>query len=267
MNTRRLVSLLFVVTSILLPNRLLAQGRTFDLSRMRPLTDDHKTPAEDRIATGIQCLEEELANPSEETWGMVAGPIDSGYIQGVIAGTIAFPGAEAPQFLRKKRDEAKDLRLKDLLTIALARTGAQDTIPDVARIAVKDPEGNIRTQAMVTLWNFTLTPAPTDNPLRVRPGEVWHPLNAKALKVMADTFVAGLQDTFARYMGDSKDEQYAFYPVQRVSGGGLARLGFNVQPTNFGYRVLDSKKKLVCEVKVKTKIANRQGTKIQAAGR
>ncbi|HZP81379.1 MAG TPA: hypothetical protein VFB21_07060 [Chthonomonadaceae bacterium] len=223
----------------------------FNLAKLRPIVDDHSIPPAERIARGVAYLKEELASPSPESWGLAGGPIDTGYIQEVIVGVLAFPGVEAPKALRQQRDNATDKRMKDRLTISLGLAGAQDTIPDILRIARTDPEGAVRTTALRALTELATPPSPTEVPLRYLPGQVYHPLNAKAVQAMTEGFLSSLQDTYKRYTGVNKEQATPYYPAQFYSKLGLRLLGYQVETTKQGWRIFNSKGQLVREVALK----------------
>ncbi len=244
----------FVTVLLLAQMSSLGQGG-FDLRRVDAVQTPTTATAEQRIARGVAFLREELANPSPPRWGIGGGPIDSGYVQQVILGALRFPGAEAPAVLRAYRDRETDPRVKDRITIALARTGAQDTIPELVRILAKEPEGSIRYEAMIALAAFTRPPAATDVPRRVRPGETWKPLSADTRTAVASALLKSLDDPFRRFKGAVVNNDDVYYPLHEEAGRGLSRLGYTVQEVAegdvvAGWRVFDVQGRQVRTVKL-----------------
>lgn len=202
-----------------------ANGQTFDLRQLGSVQDGTPATAQERIKQGVKFLEQELATPSDSSWGLGGGPIDTGYIQGVILSTLKFPGAQAPNVLRQQWKDATDPRLKELLAISLAELGAEDVVPTVVRLARDDANGSIRMTAMIALHAFLSPPGKFDSPPRVF---LIKPLDAKTAKTVLDVFAAGLQDPFKRYYGARQDEKGAYYPTQEQAYKGLRKLGLQV---------------------------------------
>lgn len=237
----------------------------FDLAQLAPLHDSSGgTPAE-RIAKGIAFLQQELANPSPPRWGVGGGPIDSGYVLQAIIGSIAFPGAEDPAALRRYRDQAISVRIKRLLTISLAETGAQDTIPDLLRLVRSEPEGGVRYEAVLALSKFLRPPADTDVPKRLRPGEVWAPLNGRTVTAITDALIASLQDPFTRYRGPHDNAGTPYYPIMEQARVSIQRVGLVAEPVIqndklIGWNVFTAEGQLFRSVALKRPLAMPTGT-------
>ena len=202
-----------------------ATGQTFDLRQLGSIQDGLPASAKERIKQGVQYLEQELASPSVSSWGIGGGPIDTGYMQSAILGTLKFPGAQAPDALRRQWKDATDPRLKDFLAISLAELGAEDVVPTVVRLARDDKDGSIRMMALIALHTFLSPPRESDVPQKVL---LTRPLDAKTAKTVLDVFAAGLQDPFKRYYGARQSEKGTYYPAQEQAYHGLRKMGLQV---------------------------------------
>ncbi len=221
----------------------------FDLNKLRPIVHDKATPAAERIARGVAYLKHELTSPGPRREN---SHIDTDYIQGVIVGSLSFPASEAPEVLRRYRDQTADKRLRDLLTISLGLTGARDTLPDLLRLARNDPSGPARVNAIRALGRIAARPRPTDIPPRLRPGEVWHPLSEPARQQVVDALMKGLKDPFEqpRVTDVGPPGPSRYYPVQLQAAEGLRNLGYRAEPTQTGWRVLDPQGQPLREVRL-----------------
>ena len=244
---------LVIGMTFLLPQSSYAGQETFDLRKLGPIQDNHSIPIAERIAQGVKYLKDELANPSKPEWGLAGGPIDTGYIQAVMTGVLQFPGAESPRILRRFRDQETNPLLKDRLTIALANTGAQDTVVDLLRIAREDPVPYIRRDAVAALFTMRQAPKPTDVPLRLRPGEKWHPLDAKVQQAFIEVLLLHLQDTYKHYNGSRQDEHFAYHVLATSARNYLRVMGYSAEPTSVGWRVADENGRIVRIIRTKEK--------------
>ncbi|MCW3097014.1 MAG: hypothetical protein JWL77_2632 [Chthonomonadaceae bacterium] len=233
-----------------------ANGQTFDLRQLSSIQDGMPASAKERIEQGVRFLQQELASPSDPSWGMGGGPIDTGYIQSVILSTLKFPGAQAPSILRQQWKGATDPRLKDLLAISLAELGAEDVIPTVIRLARDDKDGSIRMTAMIALHAFLSPPGEFDSPHRVF---LTKPLDAKTAQTVVDVFAAGLQDPFKRYYGGRKDEHGAYYPAQEQAYRGLRKMGLQVFRSAVALQIKDANGAVIRSIPVKSKPGNTSG--------
>ncbi len=234
-----------VLVLFLLPGTdVKAQG--FDFSKLSRVSRDTTVPPAERIALGITFLQEELANPTPLRPGYV-GFFDTGYVQSQIVRAISFPGTEAPEVLRRSCDQATDPRIKDLLTVALATAGQQDTAPDLIRILRKHPLGEIRREAIWAVPDLVLPPSPTDVPQRGKPGQVWRPLDSATLQAMAEALFAALQDPFKSYKVLDKEETVDFL-VQEAAARACRFLGYTVKPSSTGWTVYNQRGAVVRQV-------------------
>lgn len=211
---------------------------------------DQNVPVDQRIAKGIEYLKQELEQPTQPCWGMAGGPIDTGYVQVVIAGVIGQAAYENPEILRKFRDQETNPRVKELLTVSLAVTRARDTIPELLRIAASDKVPAIRGFALSVVDGFLRKPTETDRPIpgRLRPGEVWQPLDASTVDAVKRVALAALKDPAKHFRGPSQENALAFFAVQRGAAYILRLLGCVVEPVPEGWHVKNKRGQLVHRV-------------------
>ena len=233
-------------------------GQGFDLTRLRPVMEDTKTPAGKRLSQGIAFLRQELTNPSPERWGVGGGPIDTGYIQQSMTGAIAFPGADAPSALRKLRDVETNAAMKDRLTVALAMTGFQDTIPSLIRIARKEPVGAIRYQAVIAVTTLVSKPRTTDVPKRAHAAQAAAPMDNRNRQAVVAVLTDGLNDSFKRYNGAKGDNSSVYFPIQEQSAKALRLLGYDVKRIKVGWRLADSQGRFFRFIAVKPSTPGRK---------
>lgn len=247
-----ITSSLFVLACaviFLLPQSVSAHTGSFEMTDLQSLYN-RTVPANLRIAQGIAYLKKEIASPRPAEWGPGGGPIDSEYVQDVIVETLAFPGSENPEALRHYRDTAPNRLLKDLLTVSLGLTGAQDTAPNLIRIAHTNTAGSIRLEALRALTGLCLPPKTTDVPPRIKPGEIWRPLDVRTQQAVRNALVGGLQDNFSRFRNPDQQEETAYFPVQEQAAELLRHLGYGVQATPLGWQVLDKQGQILNNVAV-----------------
>jgi hypothetical protein len=233
-----------------------AKGQTFDLRQLSSVQDGKPAFANERIKQGVQFLQQELANPSDPSWGVGGGPIDTGYVQSAILGTLKFPGAQAPSSLREQWKEATDPRLKDLLAIPLAALGAEEALPTVIRLARNDKDGSIRLTAIIALRAFLSPPRESDVPQRVF---LTRRLDAKTGQTLVDVLAAGLQDPFKRYRGTVKDDNMAYYPAQEQANLGLKKMGMRVSQSAKTLQIRDANGVVIRSIAIKPKSINASG--------
>jgi hypothetical protein len=230
---------------LLLPGMAGAAQQGFNLGLLHPIIFDKSQPPAKRLDQGLAYLKGELAHPSPTVWGIAGGPIDTGYVQAQIVGTLAFPGSEVPRLLRQRRDGAKDPRLKKLLTVALGLTGAQDTFADLLQVARTDRHAAIRNTAMRAVTDLFRKPLPTDIPRRLRPGETWAPPTAAQKKAAVALFLFALRDPYVSYLGLNEKVGKAVYPVREEAASSLGQLGYTVERTPTGWLVTEKGGKVV----------------------
>lgn len=230
-----------------------------DTRRLGEIFDNHSVPAIDRIALGVRFLRDELADPTPDRkdatpWGSTTAGVLAG-----ITGSIAFPGSEAPTELRSLRDNERDGRVKGFLTIALALTGAQDTLPWLLKVAIKEPDGPVRRVAYRALGKLAQEPRPTDNPKRLRSGETWRPLDANTYTAVTRALMEAIADPYMTYRGMAAlsgsvlDLTRRTFPTQDDAALYLKFLGFRVERVIeggmvTGWKVRDRKGELVYSV-------------------
>ena len=261
MNSRRCLitmagTLASVAILLAMPVRSHAQ-EGFDLRKLQQVIPPAKHPAKTCIEMCVGWLRDEIANPSPDRWGMAGGPIASAYIQATITGALSFPGAEEPALLRKYRDGEPKGRLRDCLTIALSLTGAMDTADDLVRIMSKESDGAIRCVTTRALGKLLIPPRPSNNPLRLRPGEEWKPLDAKQTHAVTKALLTALSDPYKTYRGVRQHDDGLCFPVQVEAARRLATAGFTVKHTIkdgkvTGWRVTDRSSKLMRSVELGT---------------
>jgi hypothetical protein len=242
---------LTVLVAVCIALQVASQAQSgFDLARLRDVDSLSTGAPGDRITLGVGFLREEAAHPSPETTGLGGGAIDTGYILQQIARALAFPGAKDPAILRDYRDHEPKGLARDCLTIALGATGAQDTIADLLRIASKDSLGAVRCEAIRVLAHIGLVPRKSDSPPRVRPGEVWKPVDADTDAAIEKALLAALADPRKGYRGASRHEDNTYYPNQNEAALGLRLRGYTVRHATVegivtGWRILDKRGALV----------------------
>jgi hypothetical protein len=245
-------TIMLFVAPLVIASMSLADAR-FDLARLTDVQGPTGKPVGERIALGVDFLRDEIANPSPDSWGLAGGPIDTGYILQQITRALSFPSARSPATLREYRDREPKGLLRDCLTIALGATGAQDGIPDLLRIASKEPLGGVRCEAIIVIGRIGRAPSRSDSPQRIRPGEVWKPLDPKTDAAIESALLAGLADTRMCYGGVRKVEANAWYANQYEAALGLRLRGRVVKHTRdgemvTGWRVLSKEGKLLHSV-------------------
>jgi hypothetical protein len=250
----------------------------FDFARIRELKDTSSgVPAAERLARSIALLKEECTIVRKPLWGAAGGPVDSGYIQSVVTGTVAFVGSELPDKLREFRNREADPNVKDCLTIAMGEIGEQAVIPDLLRLALKDREGAIRQNAVIALGRMALPNQPT------LPGP-WSrrkPLTVVDRTAIANALMAALADPFGRYHKANRtnpsrydagtgrwivgtndlapDMSSLYYPVQNQAAEGLQLLGYRVKQQRVGdlvggWWVFDKEGRVVHNVKLQVPV-------------
>ena len=265
-----------IVLSVLLWIAVCARGeQPFDSARVRALGDARGgVPASVRLADGIALLREECAISRSPRWGAAGGPVDSGYIQGVIVGDLAFPAADAPDQLKDAIAHEKDAHVRDCLTVVLGEIGDQGVLPELVRIAAHDPQGALRQSAVMALGRLAL-------PAQAASSGTWaarKPLSSDARATVAKALMAALADPFVRYhkgvrlhpsgydpvtgetyVGTQEigpDERSLYYPVQSQAAEGLGLLGYWVKQDRVGdvvggWRVFDKAGKQVYAVSLR----------------
>ncbi len=221
------------------------ERRTFDSRQIAPVQSGKPSLAVERIKQGIQFLEQELKVPSDSSWGVGGGPIDSGYIQGVMVGVLQFPGSQSPDTLKQCWRDAEDKRVKELLAIPLAAIGDREMIPTMIRLATGDKEGSIRMEAILALRAFLLPRDKYDVPQKVLTPDPWRPLDKKTAGAIIETFMTCLQDPFKRYYGTVKSEGAIYYPVQEQTEISLKSIGLRVMRGTTTLLLMDKKGAIV----------------------
>jgi len=236
----------------------------FDLRKLAGVIDGNQTSAPNRIQLGIDYLIEEMAHPSQTRWGAGGGAIDTGSIRQSIIGAIAFPGAEMPSVLRCKRDMTSNELLRNYLTIALAETGAQDTISGLLKITTTESSGAIRLQAITALAQFMWPPAKTDVPKRLRDGETWHAIDSATARRITAILVNSLNDPYKGYQGLHDSEGASYYPIIEHARATLKRLGYRIVEVSkegeiSGWHVFDKNGHWIKDVPLKEPIRKAVG--------
>lgn len=110
---------------------------------------------EERVQRCLSLLKEEMASPSTPCWGMVGGPIDTGYLQSVIMGSICTfheQGLVREKIRSLVKSELastpiKDKALRDRLVLVVGWTGDKGVISQIIAILENSAEPFMREQA------------------------------------------------------------------------------------------------------------------------
>jgi hypothetical protein len=206
---------------------VLCQGGTGSdrLAALRHVTETVPAPsAASRVAGCVELLKQEMKSPSSASFGPGGGPIDTGYIQEVIMGSVCtFTQKEAERnqirsILGRKLEStpSSDRALRDRLTIMLGSTGDVSAMPQLINIMEHHSDGFMRYSAVMTLREMSLD--------ALRNSEEC----VSALKRVIET------DTYARIrFGDSHGPMYdsttmVYSPLRDIAAQMLRRMGLPV---------------------------------------
>ena len=179
--------------------------KRFDLRKLREFYDDREMPSQQRLDGLLGYLKEEIGNPSPPGLGIGGGPIDSGYVQGVI---VQVMGQTIPaEDLVAARTQETNPAFQERLTVALGIAGDKSMIPDLILILGHHPEGFLRQKAAMALADFkesSLKPAFND----------------------------AIEDRYSRVRisGIGGGGISKIYPVREAAARGLRLLGDEVSP-------------------------------------
>ena len=135
------------------------------LAALRNVTETVPAPsAASRVAGCVELLMQEMKSPSSAGFGPGGGPVDTGYIQEVIMGSVCtFTQKEAERIqirsiLAKKLEStpSSDQALRDRLTIMLGSTGDVSVMPQLTSIMEHHPDGFMRYSAVMALREMSL---------------------------------------------------------------------------------------------------------------
>ena len=113
---------------------------------------DPALSAADRVDGCLELLEQEMMSPSTPAFGMGGGPIDTGYLQAVIMGSVCTYGhkeAERDEIrsivaAKLQSTPASNRAMRDRLTIILGHTGDVSVAPQLISILENHPDGFMR---------------------------------------------------------------------------------------------------------------------------
>jgi len=205
------------------------------LAALRNVTETVPAPpAASRVAGCVELLKQEMKSPSSAGFGPGGGPIDTGYIQEVIMGSVCtFTQKEAERnqirsILAKKLEStpSSDQALRDRLTIMLGSTGDVSVMPQLTSIMEHHPDGFMRYSAVMALRQMSLD--------TIRNSEEC----VSALKRVIE------KDAYARIrFGDSLGPMYdsttmVYSPLRNIAAELLRRTGM---PVPKGVEVVEAK--------------------------
>lgn len=191
--------------------------------------------AAQRVDTRIQLLKEEMAFPSSPAFGIGGGPIDTGYLQRVIMGSVctaAQRGAEREEIRRLVSARMVSLSvsesaLVDRLAIMLGCCGDPAAGPKLVQILEKHPDGYMRFNAAMALGEM--------------PGYV-EAIPALRRAMVSDTYARiRLSDSFQHY----NSATMVYSPVRAAAAAALKRLGqrvpqgVEVVPAKYGVQAVE----------------------------
>lgn len=207
-----------------------------------------QSPAQ-RVDTRLKLLQEEMASPSTPGFGIGGGPIDTGYVQEVIMGTVctfAQKGAEREEIRRivaakLASTPVPSQALRDRLTIILGHCGDTSVGPRLVEIIEKHPDGFMRFGAAMALREM--------------------PEYTEAIPALRRVVA---QDTYARIRFSDSKQRYdsvtmVYSPVRAVAVTALYRMGQSVPkgaevvPAKYGVQTIapllyDSRSSVCTEV-------------------
>jgi hypothetical protein len=207
---------------------------------------DYTRPVDIRLAAGLSLLKAEMASPTPPIMGHWREPIDkSSQVKRDIIFGLGYAGSKNPALLRQQRDAATDTKLRDYLTVALAYTKAQDTIPDLIRIFRTSSEPHIRIGTLDALTRLSHpSPPETDTPVDVSKSP-WASFSEETKKAIFDVYLEGLKDPHVLFFTGCDQvtaENYKrfFHPlVADASSHGLQALGYTVLECQEYFLVLE----------------------------
>ena len=146
-----------------------------------------------------------METPTPPALGPGGGPIDSGYVQGVIVGVMG--QTVAPKDLSRARAEETNPVLQDHLAVALGLAGDKSVTSQLIEILKREPNGALRQNVAIGLADFKES--------SVKP-----------------TLYAMLDDNYSRIMisGVGGGGISKIYPVREAAARGLRLLGEQVSP-------------------------------------
>ena len=141
--------------------------QTDRLAELREITGQYPpVSAAERVKRCIELLQKEMASPSAPVFGEGGGPIDTGYIQNVIMGSVCT--AEHRGRIREEiraaiADKIKtvpesDKALRERLSLMLCLAGKKSMLPQVLEIMEHHPDGFMRFQAVAAIreaWAYS----------------------------------------------------------------------------------------------------------------
>ena len=127
---------------------------------LRSITEaDPALSAADRVDGCLELLEQEMMFPSAPAFGIGGGPMDTGYLQEVIMGSVCTFGhkeAEREEIrsivaAKLQSTPASDQAMRDRLTIILGYTGDVSAAPQLISILEHHPDGFMRSSTALAL--------------------------------------------------------------------------------------------------------------------
>jgi len=177
---------------------------SFSLTQLRRFQDPGLSSAE-RLRGLLAYLRCEMQNPRLPKLGIGGGPIDSGYVQGVIVAKMGrlVTAEDLTRAVSKETSRA----VADRLIVARGLAGDRSVIPRLIRILERHPEGFLRQKAAMALAGLK------------------DPSTKAALH-------AALRDRYTRlsFPGVGPPRSCKIYPVRQAAAAGLRALGEQVPP-------------------------------------
>lgn len=152
-----LLILMFQYTTAAEPVKITSGQRVAALRNARRLTN-----VAERCDACLALLKQEMQNPCTASVGVGGGPMDTGYVQNVIMGSFIYsrasnvPAAERTavrEWAKAALSSETDKGLRDRLTLVIAHTGDKSVVPQVIEILRSHPEGHMRTEAAMALYD------------------------------------------------------------------------------------------------------------------